>query len=139
MLVVSLPIRLLVCGDRNWRDFQLIYTTLQIIGPEDIEVLIEGDCIGADKQAGAAGEMLGIQVIRFPALWTQHGNSAGPIRNRQMMKQGKPTWVLAFHDNIKKSKGTKDMMKVADENRVPCTLITHKKRLPWFTVDRGDK
>ena len=32
----------------------------------------------------------------FPADWARHGNSAGPIRNGQMLAAGKPELVVAF-------------------------------------------
>jgi hypothetical protein len=58
-------------------------------------------------------EELGIPVLSFPADWARFGRAAGPIRNQRMLDEGKPTLVLAFHNNIVESKGTKDMVKRA--------------------------
>ena len=45
-----------------------------------------------------------------PADWKKYGKSAGPIRNREMLKMD-PDIVLIFHDDPKNSKGTKDCVK----------------------------
>ncbi|MBR0908260.1 hypothetical protein [Bradyrhizobium liaoningense] len=37
-----------------------------------------------------------IDVQAFPAAWVRHGNAAGPIRNGQMLRDGKPGLVVAF-------------------------------------------
>ena len=51
-----------------------------------------------------------IPIKRFPADWSL-GRKAGPIRNRQMLVEGKPDVVYAFYQDKKKSKGTKNMAK----------------------------
>ena len=37
--------------------------------------------------------------------------AAGPIRNQRMLVEGKPDLVIAFHDDLESSRGTKDMIK----------------------------
>lgn len=114
--------RVLVCGDRDWTDGQLIAQYLEEIRPF---VVIEGEARGADKLARRAAEFLRIAVLAFPADWEKYGKRAGPIRNRQMLKEGRPNLVLAFHDSIERSKGTKDMIRAAQSAGVPVRLITH--------------
>jgi len=46
----------------------------------------------------------------MPADWEKYGKASGPIRNRKMFKLGQPDLVLAFHNDIYKSKGTNDMV-----------------------------
>lgn len=122
------PTRILICGDRNWNDFLLIRKTLERIGPKKIKLVISGGATGADYIAETVARILGIKVLIFPANWNKFGRAAGPIRNRQMLKEGKPSWVIAFHDTIKKdSKGTKDMLAAAEKAGVRTDLITHKK------------
>ena len=83
----ALAERILICGDRNWTNFQLILDTLSKIQQErGIEVVIEGEAAGADTLGRLAAERLGIPVDKFPALWRTYGLKAGPIRNRQMLK-----------------------------------------------------
>lgn len=45
-----------------------------------------------------------MELLRFPAKWNEHGKAAGPIRNQQMLTEGKPDVVFAFHDDIASSK-----------------------------------
>lgn len=106
--------RVLICGDRGWTDYSLILSVLSAIHTATpVEVVIEGEANGADKLGRRAAEQLGIPVLPFPADWKQFGRAAGPIRNRQQHREGKPTLVLAFHSDLANSKGTKDMVEVA--------------------------
>jgi len=117
------PNRVLICGDRNWTDRERIANTIRILlTPGDI--IIEGEARGADSIAREEGEAQGFQVLRFPALWQVHGKSAGPIRNQQMLVEGRPTIVFAFHDDISNSKGTKDMVERAKRAGIPTRVFT---------------
>ncbi len=103
--------RILVCGDRNFKDILRIKRFLSQYPPST--VVIEGEARGADKLARSAAGQLGLFVEQYPALWSQYGRAAGPIRNQQMLKEGKPDLVVWFHDDIENSKGTKNMIKIA--------------------------
>jgi hypothetical protein len=61
--------------------------------------------------------------VVFPAEWKKYGNAAGPIRNARMLNEGVPDVVIAFHENIHKSKGTKNMMDQACLHGVDVILI----------------
>lgn len=101
--------RVLVCGDRNWTDYRLLSDTLDgFIG--DISCIIEGECRGADRMARDWALRAGVRVLRFPAGWERYGKAAGVIRNQQMLEQGKPDLVVAFHNDIEHSRGTRDMV-----------------------------
>jgi hypothetical protein len=104
-------LRILICGDRNWKDFAAIKRELHNL-PHG-STIIHGDCRGADKIAGYIAKQLGLEVVAFPADWKNHGRAAGPIRNKQMLDDGKPDLVIAFHPDIASSKGTADMVKQA--------------------------
>jgi hypothetical protein len=119
--------RVLICGDREWKCQDLILMALRILGKDNIECVIEGEARGADKMGKAAAKELGLteeQILEFPADWVKHGKAAGPIRNRKQFKEGKPNLVLAFHNDIKHSKGTKDMITVAKAGGVRTVLIS---------------
>lgn len=120
----NLTLRVLICGDRNWQDKEMIKDLLLKLNPT---VVIEGACRGADVLTGEVAKKLGIQVLEFPADWTRFGNSAGPIRNKQMLDECKPTLVVAFHDNIEKSKGTKNMLSQAKKAGITTMLLSHNK------------
>src|SRR5512146_256267 len=94
--------RVLVCGDREWDDFDLIYERMG--GLPEGSVVIHGGARGADKLAGRAAKERGHKVQVFVADWDKLGKSAGPRRNSQMLTEGKPDYVWAFHDDIENSK-----------------------------------
>jgi len=65
---------------------------------------------GADEGAYEAARDLHIPYMICWADWDRWGNKAGPIRNQEMLDRGRPNYALAFHDDLNKSKGTKDMV-----------------------------
>jgi hypothetical protein len=122
--------RILVCGSRYWDDYTLIESKLREFGGESAGdfpdvIVIDGVCRGADCLANEAAHKLRYGALRFPADWETHGKAAGPIRNQKMLDDGRPDLVLAFHDNIENSKGTKDMVSRARKAGVPVEIIKH--------------
>lgn len=116
-------VKVLVTGDRNWTDKEMIEHVLSLwLTPKD--TLIHGAARGADILAGKAAEEFGATVLPFSADWDKYGRAAGPIRNRQMLDQ-KPDLVLAFHDNLKDSKGTKDCCVEARKRKIPVFVHHH--------------
>jgi hypothetical protein len=83
------------------------------------DVVIHGAARGADTIAGWLAEQRGLQVMEFPAQWQKYGKSAGPIRNKQMLDEGKPDKVYAFYSDKKKSRGTANMAKQAKKAGIP--------------------
>jgi hypothetical protein len=108
-------IRLLVCGGRRYADRKTLYKVLdcfnQAIG---IDCLIHGGADGADRLAKEWTEDANIPAIAYTADWDTYGRSAGPIRNTEMLVDGKPDLVLAFPG----SAGTADMVKQARLHRI---------------------
>ncbi len=103
--------KILICGDRNWNNSELIRNFLLTLSKDTI--IIEGEANGADKIAREEAEKIGMKVERYPAEWEKYGRAAGPIRNTEMRVKGKPDKVVAFHNDIFKSKGTKNMIEQA--------------------------
>lgn len=121
--------RVLICGDRGWTNGRLILKYLKYLQAfGGTKVVIEGECSGADSLARKAAEELGLEVAPFPANWKKFGRAAGPIRNQQMLDEGKPTYVLAFHNDIEHSKGTKDMVARARKAHIPVREVKEKDR-----------
>ncbi|KXA90391.1 hypothetical protein AKJ61_00830 [candidate division MSBL1 archaeon SCGC-AAA259B11] len=112
--------RVLVCGGRHWSDKAPIRNVLNLI--PKIEVLIEGEARGADRLAKKVAGKRKIPVKELSAKWDKHGKAAGPIRNRKMLDEGDPDIVLAFHRNLEKSKGTRDMLQKAVSEGVPAAV-----------------
>ena len=113
--------KVLVCGDRNWTNKEAIRRELSKL-PTDT-VVIEGEARGADTLGRIVAEEIGFEFEAYPADWEQYGRAAGPIRNKEMLTEGKPDLVLAFHENIEKSKGTKNMIKIAQKAGIDTRLI----------------
>lgn len=114
--------RLLVCGGRDYNDEQTMYLTLINFLP--IGVLIEGEARGADSMARRWAEDHSITVEQYPADWKQFGRAAGPIRNQQMIDEGKPTEAVAFYDRPRlESKGTADMVRRLKKAGIPVEEI----------------
>lgn len=89
--------RLLVTGGRFFADRKLLNSWLDLIDDEaDIDTLLHGDQDGADKLAHEWALDNGTAIVRYPALWTIHGKKAGPIRDKQMVVEGRPDLLLAF-------------------------------------------
>ena len=108
--------RVLICGDRDWVDDEKIDKVLrELHGTEKVELVIEGGARGADSIGRQAATKMGIPVMEFPANWTFYKKAAGPIRNGWMLRFGQPELVLAFHPDIRNSKGTKDMCRQASK------------------------
>ena len=109
-------VRVLVCGDRNWTDRASLFQALAILDTtvdEVITTIIEGTASGADTMAGEWADQTGIEHLRFPAQWGKYGKAAGPIRNQQMLDEGKPELVVYFHPDLANSRGTGDMVRRA--------------------------
>lgn len=98
---------ILVTGDRNWNDEQCIYDALASYQGD--HTLIHGAARGADTIATNAAKLLGWGIVAFPANWAAYGRAAGPLRNQEMLETG-PDLVIAFHPDLTKSKGTRDMV-----------------------------
>ena len=105
--------RVLICGGRDFDNRTAIRNALiSLCASEDgVDVVIEGAAPGADALAREAAEDFGITVETYPADWDKHGKAAGPIRNQQMLDEGKPDLVLAFP--TPQSRGTWDMVRRA--------------------------
>lgn len=110
----------LVCGSRNWDIFFIIKKRLLDL-PSDA-IIIEGVCEGADLMAREAALDIGLEVIEYPAAWKKYGKSAGPIRNIKMLDTN-PRLVIAFHNNISASKGTKHVTDEALKRGIEVEVI----------------
>lgn len=115
--------RVLVCGGRTWawarydaplaeqqralRQRDITYRVLDSIELSvGVDVIIHGDARGADKTSRKwAGERC-VPQIPFPANWHELGRKAGPLRNSQMLLEGRPDLVVAFPGGV----GTADMV-----------------------------
>ena len=141
--------RVLVCGGRNFAEvdnspdeeflkrtaeYKFVHDHLHNLSlgwprtPEDeygnwlpAVTIITGECpTGVDQAAIDWAVVNWTGYKGFPADWKTHGKAAGPIRNKQMLDEGKPDVVVAFPGG----KGTANMVKLAREAGVPVTIVS---------------
>jgi YspA, cpYpsA-related SLOG family len=111
--------KVLISGDRTWEAKHIIMQVLQETKPK---IIVQGGQRGADLLARDCAIKLGIESRQYTAQWELYGRAAGPLRNREMIEKEKPEVVLAFHDNIEKSKGTRNMIMLANNRGIPVHL-----------------
>lgn len=108
--------RVLVTGGRHYADREFLYAALDALHAEHgFRLLIHGGATGADALAQDWAEHRGVVPQAYPADWTKYRKAAGPIRNRQMLDEGKPDLVVAFPGGD----GTANMVSIAKRAGVP--------------------
>lgn len=116
--------KILVAGSRNYENFDRIKQILSYMKDKyGVYTVIEGGQRGADLHAKQAAIELGLPVIQIDAQWETYGRAAGPIRNKLMLDE-KPDLVIIFHEDIHKSKGSKNMLLQARGAGVPVLLFS---------------
>lgn len=120
--------RVLICGSREWNDWKAVVWTIKAAVARDTSrgeatTVIAGGAGGADSQAARFARGV-IDLEEYPADWAKYGKAAGPIRNQQMLDQGKPDIVFAFHDDLANSNGTGDMVRRAKAAGIPVYVVS---------------
>lgn len=116
----------LISGSRNWTDPRPIREQLQKVG--ELTWLFHGAARGADSLAAQIAETMPlIRTQGWPADWKKHGQSAGFVRNSEMLRgalvtaafmQQQPLQVLAFKqgfDREMRHGGTEHQCRIAVE------------------------
>ena len=125
--------RVLVTGDRNYKDYNAVKETLAKLQDQGFTAVIEGEARGADTLAREAAKELGMRVIALPAKWDKYGMAAGPKRNAEMLTYD-PELVVAFHDDLDNSKGTRDMVVKSRAKGLEVRLVLHDDGSPPQTL-----
>ena len=107
----GLTLRVLVCGGRDWRDAEVVETTLDRLraarGPFDC--VIHGGARGVDRIAGRWARKNGVLEWDFLPEWHRAGTRNGAVRNQLMIALALPQLVIAFSGGL----GTADMVERA--------------------------
>lgn len=113
--------RVLVCGGRDYFDKARLFDVLDYYHREagGFDCIIHGNAFGADSLADQWAKERGIEPLPFPADWVLYGRAAGPRRNEQMLRDGKPEVVIAFPGG----RGTANMIGQARAAGVPVLEI----------------
>lgn len=104
-------LRILACGGRDYADRGKVWAALDAVhARRGVAVLIHGGARGADTLAAEWASDREVPAEAYPANWTRDGKAAGPLRNRQMLAEGRPDGVVAFAGG----RGTADMIAAAE-------------------------
>jgi len=107
--------RVLVCGGRDFDDERAVFGALDVLVVPGRDTVIQGGAPGADRLARYWCQLNRCRYENYPADWKAHGRGAGPIRNQQMIDEGKPTKVICFPGG----RGTADMERRAVAAGIP--------------------
>ena len=116
--------RILVFGDRKWMDGDRIFEKLnEVHSQPGIECFIDcGGSAGVEALGRIVAENLGLKILKLPKrIQDMHG----PDKNEEILRVGKPTRVLVFHDSLGMSKRTKHMVTLAERAGISVERCTH--------------
>jgi len=112
--------KILICGGRDYEDYGRLEDELNLLWRAEGEyTIIHGCARGADSLAGQYAKQYNNPVEEYPADWDKYGRRAGPLRNIQMLEEGKPDLVVAFPGG----RGTAHMIKIAQDAGVEVIKI----------------
>ncbi len=112
--------KVVVSGGREWTNEKIIGERLEKL-PKDT-IIIQGECRGADLIARKIALSLGLDVVGFPANWVKYDKVAGPKRNIKMLNTC-PDLLIAFHDDLSLSRGTKHIVNEARKRGIEVEVI----------------
>lgn len=121
--------RVLIFGARDWTKYGPIRREIKKLirrhGTQRL-LIIEGECPygGADVIARIVAHELSVHVAQVPALWETRYRSAGPQRNSMMLWM-EPHEAIGFHEDIRKSRGTKNMYNQLMRADVPVRILSN--------------
>lgn len=114
--------RYAIIGSRGFTDYELLKSTIQTRGINDIGEIVSGGARGADSLAEQYAIDNNIKLTVFYADLETYGRKAGHIRNQSIIDHCDV--VLAFWDGI--SRGTADSIKKAQKQNKSVILINYK-------------
>lgn len=106
---------MLITGARDWDDRAAIEKVIRHrVAHHGVGgvIVIEGGAPGADQLSHEVADELGVHVATVRANWNVYHRAAGAIRNKAMAAL-EPDEVVAFHPDLRYSKGTKSMVEIA--------------------------
>lgn len=102
--------KVIVAGSRDIYNYMLVRRAInEAPFSGEITQIVSGVALGVDTLGEQWAMNNDIKIKQFPALWEEHGRSAGFRRNRKMAYYADA--LIAVWDG--QSKGTADMIKVA--------------------------
>lgn len=106
-----------MCGGRDYNNKAAIFNYLDMLFnptndlmPTIWGTIIAGGANGADHLAIEWAIANWMPWEEYPADWERYGKKAGYLRNKQMLEEGKPDFVVAFPGG----RGTANMVQLAE-------------------------
>lgn len=125
------PLNVIFCGDRNSAVCFEESIDLELKNLPKYSVIIHGGCKGVDLFAEKLAKLAGFETKSYPISnedWQKVGLRAGPDRNTLMLVENEVDMVLAFHPDIRLSKGTKNMISQSYSYGVPVYIHDLKRK-----------
>lgn len=119
--------KVLMFGSRDWTKFGPIRREMRKLikkhGTNRL-LIIEGECPygGADIIARIVAHEMNVHVAQVPALWETRYRGAGPQRNT-IMRLLEPAEAIGFHEDLSKSRGTKNMYNQLRSAGIPVRVL----------------
>jgi hypothetical protein len=112
--------RVVVFGGREFHNEKLAFKALDILHRKyKFTCIIDGAARGADTLAYRWAKRNGVPTERYAANWAKYKRAAGPIRNRQMIEEGKPNMGVAFPGG----RGTENMKEQLKKAGIPVHVV----------------
>lgn len=113
--------KVIIAGGREVRDFELVSGAIEASG-FNISEVVSGAASGVDQLGEAWAKQRNIPVKLFPAEWKKHGFSAGPIRNRKMVRYADAAIAIPTG-----GPGTEDLIRAARQHKLPIYIHRNSK------------
>lgn len=109
-----------IVGSRSFNDYNILKDyILGVLSVDNIDKIISGGAIGADKLGELFAKEFNMPIDIFKPDWDKHGKKAGFIRNTEIINNSEI--LFAFWDM--KSKGTLDSINKAKEKNIPTHIV----------------
>lgn len=123
-MYIGVPMKVIVAGSRTLgHDIKQIERIQSVLrhSPFEIDELVHGGAKGVDSVAENVFSMVreNPEITCFEPDWGEYGDSAGPIRNREMAEYSDA--LIAFWDG--ESAGTRDMINKALDNGLDVHVV----------------
>lgn len=133
-----MTVRILVTGSRDWTNTQKFNDTMHIVRQQfpntEDWLIVHGDCPdGLDALADAWAKVRGIDREAHPAIWSEHGRTAGFRRNSEMVALGAEV-CLAFMCPCTKRNCRKSGKAHGSHGTTHCSIEARKAGIPVWTI-----
>lgn len=119
--------KVIIAGTRSVDDYGLVVQAVERSGYTITEV-VSGCATGIDRLGEQWARANNVPIKEMPANWTQYGNSAGPMRNRQMAEYADAAIIV--WDG--KSRGTRNMIENMIRRKKPYYIAMTSATLEDF-------